>query len=312
MKPLITVGMTCYNAAGSIEAAIKSAINQDWSNLEIVIVDDCSTDNSWQLLQKLSNDYHQVKVFKRDVNGGPAAARNTILENSSGEYICFFDDDDVSLPNRVSTQYLRLSSYEKHVDAPVACYASGARRYDNDYELQIDAIGSKLQIPVAEDVADYLLFNNRNPSAFYGGGTPTCALMARKSVIEQVGRFDENLRRVEDVDLAIRLAMAGGHFIGCPEKLYIQKATTGSDKTPEKNLESELKLLDKHSDYLNSKGRLEYSKSWFKIRYYHFSDQRFKFLLSLSLFLVRFPIWGGRHLLLSAPNRLKHEKKMKQ
>lgn len=310
--PCITVGLTCFNAEQTIRRALHSAQLQDWSNLEIIAVDDASSDKSWAILETAASQDHRIKIIRHMVNKGPAAARNTILKAAAGDFVAFFDDDDESLPERVRMQYERLRHYETECPATlVACHASGVRHYPNGYTLDMPAIGSQPVIPSGEITADYLLFNHREKGVFFGSGTPTCSLMARLSTFQAVGGFDESLRRVEDIDFAVRLAQQGGHFIGCPQRLFIQYATTASDKTPQKNLEAELSLLNKHALYLQRKNRFNYAKSWFRIRYYHFSGQHFRFGTALFLFLLKYPVAGIRHLLRSAPQRLKHEKKMR-
>lgn len=310
-NPYITIGLTCFNAARTIERALRSALAQDWPNFEVLVVDDASMDHSRQLIDRIAKTDNRVKVFCKNVNEGVASARNTILENALGEFIVFFDDDDESLSYRLRIQYEALCAYESlHKDRLVVCYASGIRRYPNGYEMNISAIGSRSSVPIGELVADYLLFNCRKEGVFYGAGTPTCALMARRSVFAKVGGFDKSLRRVEDVDFAIRLALFGAHFIGVQEPLYIQYFTSSDDKTPEKNLDAELFIIEKNSSYLKSKKRYTYARKWFKIRYYHFKKDRLTFFVALFLFLARFPFSGMRHLLRSAPKRLKHEKQM--
>ena len=310
-ETLITVGITCFNAEQTIGRALRSALAQDWPNLEVIVVDDLSTDNSWNIINNIASTDSRVKAVRHSVNGGPAVTRNTILNLASGEFLIFFDDDDESMPERVKVQYNALCDYEhlNHTNL-VACYASGIRLYPNGYALDIEAIGSKPFIPYGKSVADYLLFNGRKKYLFYGAGSPTCALFARVTTFKFLGGFDDNFRRVEDVDFAVRLALAGGHFIGCPEKLYVQYATTSSDKTPQKNLEAELQLVEKYSLYLTKIKRYGYARAWFKIRFYHFTRQRGKFFIALFYFLLKHPISGFKHLFESAPNRILHEKKM--
>lgn len=307
--PLITIGITSYCSESTISRAIASAITQDWPNIELLIVDDCSPDDSARVIEQVIVGIPHARLIRHTVNGGPAAARNSILNVAQGEFIAFFDDDDESLPQRLQIQHERLCEYEASSGASlIACYASGARRYPNAYELQISAIGAYPTIPDGEAVADYLLFNGRRDGVFYGAGTPTCALMARRSTFEAVNGFDPNLRRVEDVDFAIRLALKGGHFIGCTEKLYLQHATFGSDKTPLMNLKAELQLVEKFADYLKRKKRFDYAHNWFKIRYYHFSHKKLHFFSALTVFLLRHPFSGLRHLVRSAPGRWRHER----
>jgi glycosyltransferase involved in cell wall biosynthesis len=310
--PLITIGLTCYNAADTILLALRGALAQDWPATEIIVVDDCSSDDSAAIVGKALADVPRARLIRHAINRGTAAARNTILADAKGEFVAFFDDDDESLPERVSLQYETLREYEKTSGTGlIACYASGLRRYPNGYELRMPAIGSRAEVPKGEAVADYLLFNARRDGVFYGSGTPTCALMARLSTFRAVGGFDDSLRRAEDIDFAVRLALAGGHFIGCPQQLFLQHATVASDKTPGKNLEAELHLIEKHAGYLKRRHRYGYARDWFRIRYYHFSGQRLKFLAALVAFLLHNPVSGMRHLLRSFPARWVHERDMR-
>lgn len=312
-QPLISVGMTCFNAQDTIQRALNSAVVQTWENIEIIVVDDHSSDNSWNMICNAALRDNRIKPVRHEQNLGAAAARNTIIENSAGVFIAFFDDDDESLPNRIDEQYQAIQRYsDENRTSLVACFASGIRRYVNGYEYPLAAIGSQRGALIGELVVDYLLFNGRDNQYFYGAGTPTCALMIGTDILKRLGGFDKILRRVEDVDFAVRLALAGGHFIGCPQRLFIQYATDTVDKTPENNLFSELALLEKHKRYLQGKRKYHYAKQWFKIRYLHFSRKRFQFICLLTWFLLCHPISGIKHLMRSAPNRLSHEKNINQ
>ena len=311
-EPHVTIGLTCFNAEQTIERALRSALAQDWPDFEVVVVDDASSDGSWKIVKEFSQRDPRVKPVHHAVNLGPAAARNTILDVATGSIVAFFDDDDESLPERIRLQYKTLREYE-HASGNdlVACYASGLRRYPNGYELHLPAIGSRPVVPKGEAVADYLLFNARRVGVFYGSGTPTCALMARLSIFRAVGGFDGTFRRVEDADFAVRLALAGGHVIGCPQQLFLQHATISSDKTSHKNLEAELRLIEKHAGYLRHRNRYDYARDWFHIRYYHFSGQRLKFLAAVTAFLLHYPVSGARHILRTFPSRWFHERDMR-
>lgn len=311
--PLISVGITCFNAIDTIERAVKSALAQQWSNLEVIAVDDQSTDGSWAVLEKLARENANLKIIRQDANTGPAGARNAVLENASGEFVVFFDDDDESLPGRLAAQYARITAYERQTGHTlVACYASGWRIYPNGYSIEIEAIGSQPEIPKGDEVADYILFNGRKPGVFYGAGTPSCALAARKRVFDAVGRFDPDFRRVEDAEFAIRLARRGGHFIGCPEKLYIQHASVGADKSSKMNFEAEIKMIEVNRDYLEPRNRYHYARNWFRFRYHHFAGETGLMLVALVRAWLRHPVLVTRHFLSSAPARLLHEIRMKR
>lgn len=305
--PLITIGLTCYNASATIQRAVQSAQNQSGVNVEIIVVDDCSTDNSVNVLKNISG----IQVIQHESNLGPAGARNTILKQARGQFVAFFDDDDVSASDRVMTQYERIIAYEKtHGTDLVVCYASGERVYPNGYKLPLRAIGSEEPVPRGAGLAQRILFFGGPKDWVYGSGTPTCSLMARADVFECVGGFDENFRRVEDLDFAVRLALANAHFIGCPQPLFTQYATTGSDKTHEKNLTAELQLVEKHKDYLQSIGQYVYAKTWPRVRFYHFTKNYPAMAMALFGLMLRYPLQTIRHLMVTGPARLKHEAKM--
>lgn len=309
--PRITIAITCYNATDSISRAIESAIAQTWGNTEILIADDCSTDNSRDVIRQKISNLPNARLIENEINLGPGGTRNILLDAAQGEFIAFFDDDDESLPQRIETQYNRITTYEQDTgERIVACYASGIRNYPNGYKKELPAIGSQPIVPKGEDLADSVLFYGRRDGWFYGSGTPTCSLMARVSVLKEAGGFDKNFRRVEDLDLSIRLALKGANFIGCPETLFIQHATIGTDKTSDKNLQAELQLAEKHKAFLSGKGMYVYATNWPKLRHYHFTKNYLMFAATLLYLIARYPVKTIAHLLDTGPKRLKHEKKM--
>jgi glycosyltransferase involved in cell wall biosynthesis len=304
------VGITCYNAATTIERAIASAAKQNWPDLEILVVDDSSTDNSVEVARSVLADIDGGRLIERPVNGGVAAARNTLLAEATGRYIVFFDDDDESVPERVAVQVAQIEA-EPNDGVPVLCFASGARRYPNGYLIDFDAIGSRGRPPAGEEMLAYLLVNERASDAFYGAGVPSCALMAPVDALRAVGGYDEMLGRVEDVDLALRLALVGARFVGCRERLYLQHATQGSDKTPARNLASELKVVEKYREWLSSRGLYRHARAWFRFREAWFGRRRAEALVRAALLFVSNPWLTLRRLRQSVPARLAHERSMR-
>ncbi len=309
--PLITIGITCYNAADTVTRAIDSARAQDWPRLEILVVDDGSTDGSAAVVERAAAGDDRVRLIRHDGNRGPGAARQTLLDEARGDYLAFFDDDDESAASRVRTQQARLVSYaEATGETRAACYASGERVYPNGYRLHIDAIGSRPPVPAGDPVIDYLLFNRRRRGLFYGAGTPACALMARIDTMRAAGGFDPAFRRVEDVDFAVRLAAHGGHFVGCPERLYTQYATRSPDKSPRRNYDAEMQLIDKHRAYLERRRRYGFARTWFTVRYHHFNHDRARMLGALLRAWLAHPVLVTRQLATTVPARWRHERRM--
>jgi len=186
---LISVIIPTYNRANLISRAITSVINQTFNDYEIIVVDDNSTDNTEELVKtKFKN---KVIYFKHDINLGPAAARNTGIKNSTGEYIAFLDSDDEWLPTKLEKQlnaFLNLSP---------------------DYGLiyvrsLIDRNGKLVPylpfewLPKKEgDLFESLLRLNF---------IDTPAVMIKRTVFEEVGYFDETLKCVEDYELFLRIS----------------------------------------------------------------------------------------------------------
>jgi len=311
MNNLVTVGITSYNAEKTIERSINSALIQSYKNIEIIIVDDASTDNTINVIQPFIINNNNIKLFRHEINKGPSGSRNTIINNALGEYVIFFDDDDESSVNRIAVQkeYLDINSKKKQSKL-VLCYASGKRLYNSGYNLQLPAIGSILKPPSGNQLKNFLLFNKKITNVFYGSGVPTCSLMTFTITLKTLGLFDQNLRRVEDADLAIRLMDLDGFIIGTKEKLFIQYSTLAPDKNPYMNFNAEQFLINKNYLYLNNINMYEYSLLWSELRYNHFIKNYFKFIKILLILLYKKPIYTFNHFIISSPRRLFHEIKM--
>ena len=106
--PLITIGIASFNALNSIERSINSALSQSWRPIEIIIVDDCSNDGTYEKLLQISSKHKEIKVFRNKKNYGIGFVRNLIIKKATGEFLAFFDDDDESLRERLESQYQRI------------------------------------------------------------------------------------------------------------------------------------------------------------------------------------------------------------
>ena len=309
--PLITIGLTCYNASDTIARAINSAIVQDYPNTEILIVNDCSSDNSVAVIEEAIAQAPNARLINHVNNTGFAGALNSIIKNAKGEFIAIMDDDDISLPQRISTQYKTIIDYESKTNARyLACWTSGYKLYDNGYRAPFKAIGSRPRVPVGKDLIACQLYMPRDPHVFFGSGTPSCSLMVRKRLYDEIGLYDTTMRRTEDTDFALRLAMKDGHFIGCPEELVIQSASVGFDKRPEVGYKSEIALVEKYRHLFPDPRRFEYAKDWIALRFHHFGRDRVRSVFALAKLFVKYPSWTIEQFMRSAPKRLAHEWKM--
>lgn len=101
--PVVSIITPMFNSVQFIEQTIQSVINQSFQDWEMIIVDDCSTDNSVQAVNKFLIDT-RIKLIELTQNSGPAVARNTAIHLAKGKYIAFLDSDDIWLPNKLEKQ----------------------------------------------------------------------------------------------------------------------------------------------------------------------------------------------------------------
>ena len=133
-SPLVPVIIPTYNCAAYISASIDSVISQTITDWEIQIVDDCSTDNTREVLQLYLKKYANIYYYCLPRNEGPAVARTEAIKKASGKYIAFLDSDDLWLPNKLEKQIY----FMEKMGAVFSCTA-----YD-----QIDAGGNPLHIAI--------------------------------------------------------------------------------------------------------------------------------------------------------------------
>ncbi|MGN9056320.1 glycosyltransferase family 2 protein [Bariatricus sp. HCP28S3_A7] len=130
IKGLVSIIVPVYNSEQYLEETIQCVQKQSYTNWEMLLADDCSSDHSAEIIKKYAKNDHRVIYLKLDQNGGAAKARNHALERSQGQYIAYLDADDVWLPNKLERQIDFMTS--NHVE--FSCC---------DYE-KIDADGTKL------------------------------------------------------------------------------------------------------------------------------------------------------------------------
>lgn len=113
-NPLVSIVIPNYNSERFLERTINSVLDQTYRNWELLVIDDCSTDNGIEIVKRVSEENSNVKLFVMDQNtGGPAGPRNLGFSNVEGEYICLLDSDDVWHPKKLEYQ-LKLIS-EKNI-----------------------------------------------------------------------------------------------------------------------------------------------------------------------------------------------------
>lgn len=185
MKPKVSVIIPVYNCEKFIRDAIQSVVEQTYPNLEIIVADDGSVDNT---KNQVINYFPSVSYYYQK-NKGVAAARNLGLQKSTGEYIAFLDSDDVWLPDKISKQMEQI---------------------DNNPEIKI--VHTNIKVKSDGQIRDSAYPSDHQEGRMFENlllqtGSVVCStFLVKKECIEKVGNFDEELRTAEDVHLFLRLA----------------------------------------------------------------------------------------------------------
>lgn len=244
--PNVSVVIPCYNREASVRAAVESVLEQDYPCFEVVLVDDCSTDDTLNILNSI--DDPRVKVVTSKVNNGPGVARNRGVSESSGEWVAFQDSDDLWLPGKLRRQMEVVRSSN---DA-VAVYCRMSVRTGLDGQAsQISHIPSYEAENLSGDVLRGLVY-----SSFIS----TQTLVIRRDVFDSVGGFDVTLPALEDWELMLRVAQWGPvEFVEEPlvEQAFSDNSLT---KNVAKRLVAQSMILEKHTDLIGRyQGALAYS-----------------------------------------------------
>jgi len=184
--PAVSVIIPAYNRAATVAQAIRSVIAQTYQDFEILVVDDCSTDDTHGAVAAVKDP--RVRYLRHDRNRGGSAARNTGIAASTGRYIAFLDSDDEWRPEKLAKQVERFEASPPRVGLVGTGQISV---YDNGRTWE-------RPLTISGDVRQTLLTYNVVGSASNG--------MIRRSVIDVVTGFDETLPSWQDIDLWLRIA----------------------------------------------------------------------------------------------------------
>lgn len=207
-KKLVSVVISSYQSADTLSCAVYSVLNQSYRTLEVVVVDNGSTDNTQEVIAELAKRDSRVHPVRLEQNRRPAGGRNAGVENSSGEYIAFLDADDEWLPEKLEPQVWALDTQPQAgvviangwmIDAQ-----SGIRQlYSDTYQTYFNRLSPRelqpgrglfwLDVQVRETIYEKCFIN-------------TSSILLRKDLFKSTGGFDANRFGPEDVDLWVRLA----------------------------------------------------------------------------------------------------------
>lgn len=219
-KPKISVIMPVYNAEAYIEQAIDSVLRQTYSNFELIIINDCSLDNSMDIVRKYTDP--RIIIINNEKNSGIAYSRNQGLESSTGKYIAIMDDDDISLPYRFEHE---VDFLEENSDIDIV-----GGRYQT-----IDADGHVIK------TRGMVYHNPRYIKAMHllQNVYPNSAVMLRKCLIDKYNlRYCDDCLGMEDFRFWIECSKVG-YMSNIDELVFQYRISSNSESR---------RVLDNHID----------------------------------------------------------------
>lgn len=221
--PDVSVIMPAWNAASVINGAIDSVLKSEGVSIELVIVDDASTDGTYETLEHRANGDDRIRIDRLKTNGGPSAARNRAIELAKGRYIAVVDSDDAIAVSRLKklVTLADTSNADIVVDNMLEVDAWGDRLGDGGF-LRSPAFSGPRDITLA----DYVRYNHPMKD---GDCLGYLKPMFRRATLTKLNaRYDEDLRNSEDYYLVAHLLAQGARMTYTPFTGYFYRRAEGS------------------------------------------------------------------------------------
>jgi glycosyltransferase involved in cell wall biosynthesis len=209
MSKKVTVIIPTFKTNQSLVAAINSVISQSYKHIEVIVVDDNHPDSAFRkATREMMKDFDRVRFIFHSENKNGSAARNTGFEHSTGDYICFLDDDDVFLEGKIAKQ---VNYMEMHKDVG----ASYCLRFSKH-------TGSPTKYSKSGDIRkDILLLKS---------DVQTSTLIVRREVYKEISGFNTNFSRHQDLEFVIRLCEK--YKIGVIKEHLVRSFDNGVNNVP--------------------------------------------------------------------------------
>ncbi len=261
-QPLVSVIMPVYNCEQYVEAALDSITQQTYTNLEIIAVDDCSKDNSWQVLQQCAKKDPRIKLLRNKQNIKQTRTRNFAIGQAKGDYVTFMDADDERI----------LTSIEKQVqyleDHPKAVVVGGAAEFCDETMNRIND-----RFYPTDDQAIRRAFFRYSPFCL-------ASMMTRRECLDKDQPYKVAMEPAEDIDLAMRLGTIGE--MGNLNEVIYRVRTHKQSVT-----QTYARVMEKNTLYLRIKAVLEYGYTITLADKFYFVAQ----LMTMYLMPGRFRFW---------------------
>lgn len=233
--PAISVVMPVYNRAGTVRSAIDSVLAQDFTDFELLAVDDGSKDGTADAIDSIGDP--RIRCLRQPQNRGGNAARNRGIREAESPLICFLDSDDEFLPHKLG---FLVEFFARHPEIDVLADSFRLIYPPETGKPPADRANPELWTSAEVEQA---VFSRRLYKA-------TPALSARKQALEEVGLFDETLKRRQDMDLILRLARSA-RCAATPQVLWTKRWSADSISATQRTFAAAMiEMCERHPDYL--------------------------------------------------------------
>ena len=266
----VSVVVPTYNRADVLPRAIDSALAQTIDDVEVVVVDDASTEDIESVVDRYGD---RVRYLAHETNRNGSAARNTGIRNSTGEYVAFLDSDDEWRPEKLERQ---LECLEERGDEWVAAYC-GFERLRSGRTKHLRALVAGL-LPENETIGreggEELIRDSLLLNGFSTGGMST--LVVERDVLEEMDGFDESFERQQDWEFRNRL-LRHGRLACVDEPLVVKHQSAGgpSAETVKQATEHYLATFDDEIRTLEAEGYDVVGIHYVRVAQFYFADGQF-------------------------------------
>lgn len=216
-NPAVSIVLPAYNRAGTIRSAIASVLRQSWSDFELLVVDDGSTDDTVAVARAETDP--RIRILQTSRNMGVSGARNHGIAAARAPWVAFQDSDDEWLPEKLDRQMARLSAPGA---SAIAAYCGMAIVTE-----MATSAGPRTAVRYIPDASVHAVEGDILPDAQRTSFVSTQTLIASRAELEAIGGFDEKLSALVDWDLVLRLA-GRGQFAFVDEPLVLQRFSGNS------------------------------------------------------------------------------------
>lgn len=251
--PAVSIVVPAYNRSGSIRMAVESILRQTFTDFELLVVDDGSTDGTMEALAQVTDP--RLKRLANPRNMGASAARNTGIRAARAEWVAFQDSDDEWLPLKLEKQMARLATAPADT---VACYC-GMAILGGPEEM-----AGRMSVRYIPDPRLRLVEGDIRLTVLSHSPASTQTLIARRKALEKVGGFDEALPALVDWDCVMRLAQLGS-FAFVDEPLVLQNFSENSiTRSLQKRTTARRRIVEKNADLYAGHPALQ-AKQWISV-----------------------------------------------